>query len=76
MRHFLATTLHGLVELYPPHIWKENYLLFPMTDKILDEKEQLELVEKFAMVEREIGVAVHQRFEEVVEQLVGKTQQA
>jgi hypothetical protein len=29
----LIATLHRLVEFYPAHIWKEDYLLFPMTDK-------------------------------------------
>ena len=43
MGQFLVTTLRGIVALYPSHIWKENYLLFPMTDKILNEKEQQEL---------------------------------
>src|SRR5579872_1216715 len=36
----LIGTLHRLVELYPAHIWKEDYLLFPMTNKILSDGEQ------------------------------------
>ena len=62
MGTFLVSTLRGIVALYPGHIWKENYLLFPMTDKILNEKEQQELVEKFESVERKIGLDVHHRF--------------
>ena len=27
--------LRGLMDLYPSHIWKEDYLLFPLTNKIL-----------------------------------------
>jgi cell division protein FtsB len=33
----LIATLHRLVELYPAHISKEDYLLFSMTDKILSD---------------------------------------
>jgi hemerythrin-like domain-containing protein len=31
----LIRTLRDLVELYPGHIWKEDYLLFPMANKVL-----------------------------------------
>ncbi|ABB31254.1 Hemerythrin HHE cation binding domain protein [Geobacter metallireducens RCH3] len=67
MGHFLVTTLRGVVALYPGHIWRENYLLFPMTDKILDDREQEGLVEQFETVERKIGLDVHQRFEHLAE---------
>ncbi|MBT1074417.1 hemerythrin domain-containing protein [Geobacter grbiciae] len=67
MGHFLVTTLRGVVALYPGHIWRENYLLFPMTDKILDDREQEGLVEQFGAVERKIGLDVHQRFEQLAE---------
>ena len=28
--------MRGIAELYPNHIWKEDYVLFPMTNKVLD----------------------------------------
>ncbi len=73
---FLIKTLRGFVELYPGHIWKENYLLFPMTDKILDEQEQRELVKNFETVERTIGADVHQRFERLAEKLEARVWEA
>ena len=76
MGQFLVTTLRGIVALYPGHIWKENYLLFPMTDKILNEKEQQELAEKFESVERKIGLDVHHRLEQLAAILAEKAQGA
>lgn len=76
MGQFLVTTLRGIVALYPGHIWKENYLLFPMTDKILSEEEQQELAEKFESVERKIGLDVHHRFEQLAATLAEKAQGA
>ncbi len=72
MGHFLVTILRGIVELYPNHIWKENYLLFPMTDKILNQNEQQELLEKFELVGKTIGLEVHLRLEQLADRLAGK----
>lgn len=68
----LCAGLRGLVNLYPNHIWKEDYLLFPMTDKILSEEEQQDLMLKFELVEKEIGPDVHRRFEQLAATLVEK----
>ena len=65
----LVKSLRGLTELYPNHIWKEEYLAFPMADKILSSEEQRDLLEKFEIVEKEIGVDVHQGFEQFAEGL-------
>jgi hemerythrin-like domain-containing protein len=72
MSQFLITTLRGIVELYPNHIWKENYLLFPMTDKLLDEEEQRQLLESFNSVECRFSVDVRSRFERLVESVAEK----
>ncbi len=71
---FLTTTLRSIVELMPAHIWKEDYLLFPMTDKILNDQEQQGLVERFEEVERKVGLDVHHRFEHLAEQLAAQAQ--
>lgn len=68
----LRASMRGLVNLYPNHIWKEDYLLFPMTDKILNEEEQQSLMEKFELVEKEIGPDVHRRFEQLAATLAEK----
>ena len=44
-------SLRGITELYPNRIWKEEYLAFPMADKILSSKKQRNLSEKFELVE-------------------------
>jgi hemerythrin-like domain-containing protein len=59
----LVSNLRGITELYPNHIWKEDYLLFPMTNKVLSSDDQKDLREKFKAVENAIGRDVHQRFE-------------
>ena len=34
-RNRLIANLRGIADLYPGHIWREDYMLFPMTCKIL-----------------------------------------
>jgi len=72
----LLDNLRGLMDLYPNHIWKEDYLLFPMTNKILSSQEQKELQEKFEMVENTIGKDVHHRLVQVAEKLENMTQRS
>ena len=75
-RESLVKSLKGLTELYPNHIWKEEYLAFPMADKILSSEEQSDLYEKFESVEKEIGLDVHQRFEQFAVELERKAQRS
>ena len=42
-RDVLIKSLRGIVELYPNHIWKEDFLLFPMTNKVLSAEDQTNL---------------------------------
>lgn len=72
----LVKSLRALTDLYPNHIWKEEYLAFPMADKILSAEEQRDLYEKFEIVEKEIGLDVHQRFEQFAEELERKAQKS
>ena len=65
----LVKSLRGVVGLYPNHIWKEDYLLFPMTNKVLGPGDQQDLLEKFEAVEEAIGRDVHQRLEQLAEML-------
>lgn len=61
----LIGTLRRLIELYPAHIWKEDYLLFPMTNKLLSESDQEELRAQFEQHDSEIGIDVHHGFEQL-----------
>ena len=36
----LINTLDALAEFFPDHIWKEDYLLLPMAEKVLSEERQ------------------------------------
>jgi hemerythrin-like domain-containing protein len=61
--------LRGIADLYPNHIWKEDYLLFPMTLKVLSPEEQQVLYQQFEQVEETIGADVHHRLEQFAERL-------
>ena len=61
--------LRGIAILYPNHIWKEDYLLFPMTNKVLNQDEQQTLYEQFEQVEDTITPDVHHRLEHFAEWL-------
>jgi hemerythrin-like domain-containing protein len=65
----LVASLRALAGFYPNHIWREDYLLFPLADKVLTPEDQSDLGEKFEAVEREVGVEAHERFERLAEQL-------
>jgi len=59
----MLETLHGLVDLYQNHIWKEDAMVFPMADKVLTAADQTELTEKFGEVDRAVGLDVVARLE-------------
>jgi len=61
----LLKQLRELTKLYPDHIWKEEYLLFPMANKILDDNDQKELQLKFEMIEKAIGPDAHAHYEQL-----------
>jgi hemerythrin-like domain-containing protein len=71
-RENLIKRLRALVAFYPSHIWKEDYLLFPLAGKVLTPEDQQELRDKFETVERELGVDVLEGFDKVVAELERK----
>ncbi len=68
-REALRTTLLQIVELYKGHIWKENDLLFPMTNKVLSIQEQETLNEQFEQMDSRMGTDVSGEFEELAAKL-------
>jgi hemerythrin-like domain-containing protein len=64
--------LKGITGLYPNHIWKEDYLLFPMTLKVMKKPDLDELQEKFGTVNRSIGTDTLRGFEEFADGLEGR----
>ncbi len=69
VRYRLVDLLQQLAELYPAHIWKEDFLLFPLAQQSLSTTEQQDLQEKFDDVEREVGEDVHTGFEMLAKKL-------
>ncbi len=75
----LIRTLRELVDLYPGHIWKEDYMLLPMANKVLSEEDHGRLAEQFGEVEAQIGPGVHERMEAfpaTLERAVGRLAEA
>jgi hemerythrin-like domain-containing protein len=68
-RDALVTQLRGIAVLYPNHIWKEDYLLFPLTNKVLSPEEQQALQGEFEKVDDRISADVHRRLVEFAEQV-------
>lgn len=56
----LISTLQALAEVYPDHIWKEDYLLLPMADKLLSDQDQQALSAFLARVRSARGDAAEQ----------------
>ena len=69
VRYRVIDLLQQLVELYPAHIWKEDFLVFPLAQRNLSITEQQDLQEKFEDVEREVGEDVHAGFEMLAKKL-------
>jgi hemerythrin-like domain-containing protein len=59
----ILENLKGVTQLYPNHIWKEDYLLFPMTLKVMSNDDLSGLGEKFENVDQSIGVETLREYE-------------
>jgi hemerythrin-like domain-containing protein len=68
-RENLVRGLRALVALYPNHIWKEDYLLFPLACEVLTPEDQQDLMHKFDTVDREPGLDVHEGFDQAAAEL-------
>jgi hemerythrin-like domain-containing protein len=70
----LIRGLRGIVDLYPNHIWKEDFLLFPMAGKVLSPADLESLSIEFEKVEENLGKDAHHRLEHFAEELARKLQ--
>jgi hemerythrin-like domain-containing protein len=65
-----AANAQKYIALMTQHIQKEDNVLFPMFDRLLGRKKQIELVEDFEDLERKkIGVGVHEEFHKLLHEL-------
>ncbi len=69
-RVHLIEVLQGLITLYPAHIWKEEYLLFPMTGKVLSVNDDELLMQQFTVAESGLGFNAHGTYEALVDDLM------
>lgn len=66
----IIEAIRGYVSLLREHIAKENDVLFPMADRVLDVDEQERLTAEFERIEREQSDAdAHQRYVALVDEL-------
>jgi hemerythrin-like domain-containing protein len=68
----ILENLKGITGLYPNHIWKEDYLLFPMTLKVTKQPDLDELQKKFESVNRSMGPDALRGFEQFADGLEGR----
>ena len=65
----LIQVLQSLVTLYPAHIWKEEYLLFPLARKVLSVQDDERLLKEFTSVESDIFSYAHESYEQLATEL-------
>jgi hemerythrin-like domain-containing protein len=65
----LSEVLRNIAQFYPAHIWKEEYLLFPMARKVLSEEDDQRLLKEFKSVESDIFSYAHESYEQLATEL-------
>ncbi len=65
----ISAILKDATELYTDHIWREDYLLFPMSEKVLLGTDRETLVKEFVEVQTRFGSAFQEKYERLVDQL-------
>ncbi|HEX5484162.1 MAG TPA: hemerythrin domain-containing protein [Terriglobia bacterium] len=65
----VVESLTTLIETYPQHLWIENFLLFPMTNKLLNADEQAVLKQRLDRADAAHGPNAHQEMIRRVEEL-------
>ncbi len=58
----------GYIGLLSQHINKEDNILYPMANDMLEDMDT-ELVERFEAVEKKLGEGIHEKYEAIVDQL-------
>ena len=68
-RSALSEVFSKLMLFYPAHIWKEEYLLFPLVRKVLSAEDDERLLKEFTSVESDIYSHAHESYEQLATQL-------
>lgn len=72
----LVAVIAEIQKLYSSHIWKEDYLAFPLVARLLSSREQTELQEQFDRIEADVGQGVHGGCIWIADQLHERTRRA
>jgi len=65
----ICTALRGTVDLYKDHIWRENILLFPAAEKVLQKSEQRDVTKAFGVIDESFGTGFRAKYEGLVDAL-------
>ena len=63
-RSEVSTTLRNSIDLYNDHVWKENIILFPMSENVLQPSENNDIAS--VEVEKKLGVDLRSKYEKLV----------
>ena len=59
----LIETLDALAEFFRSHIWKKDYLLLPMAERVLSEEDKTSLADLFHMIDSMKGAEAQKAVE-------------
>lgn len=62
----ISTTTKAAIDLYKDHIWREDYLLFPMSEKVLQKPDLEEVAKSYGEVEKKFGADFRAKYELLV----------
>lgn len=65
----ISEILKNIEDLYTDHIWKEDYLLLPMSEKVLSNSSRDALAKGFSGVQEKFGSGFLEQYESIVEKL-------
>jgi len=65
----ISKALRSIVDLYKDHTWRENILLFPVSEKVLQQQEVSNLTKTFSEIEKKFGTGFRAKYEELVHAL-------
>jgi hemerythrin-like domain-containing protein len=65
----ISQALSNIVDLYKDHTWRENILLFPVSEKVLQESEVCDVTKIFGTIEKKFGADFRAKYEKLVDAL-------
>ncbi len=65
----MSEALHNIGTFLPAHLWKEEYLLLPMAEKVLSASDQQTVLEQLDLAELDMGGQINSGFETLAENL-------